>query len=288
MTDAQGELINYAEKSPFYHAIHADRYQRQDLIRSYEVKQNRCLIVFVGPLDTPVIAPFNDVLADVEDGAPLDLLLHSPGGDGETAVRVAKMCHAKRDDFRVLVPDQAKSAGTILALGAESIVMSDTSDLGPVDPQIFMPRRNEWVPAKGIEEAVRDLDERVKSNPDAYPLYASLLADIDAVVLQRARAANQRVEALVEEALQCRHTPGDKPADELANELVSFDVHSAFVGHEKARELGLPVEYVNKSDEAWGLVWRLYTKYALLIGRELIQFLIEGRRVSLPFHWATP
>ena len=39
--------------------------------------------------------------------------------------------------LRVIVPDFAKSAGTLIALGADLIVMSDTSELGPIDPQVI-------------------------------------------------------------------------------------------------------------------------------------------------------
>ncbi len=38
--------------------------------------------------------------------------------------------------FRIIVPDMAKSAGTLMTFGADQILMSDTSELGPIDPQI--------------------------------------------------------------------------------------------------------------------------------------------------------
>src|SRR5262249_17470124 len=40
--------------------------------------------------------------------------------------------------LRVIVPDFAKSAGTLMALGADQIVMGDTSELGPIDPQVIL------------------------------------------------------------------------------------------------------------------------------------------------------
>jgi hypothetical protein len=72
----------------------------------------------------------------------LVLMLHTPGGDGLAAERIVNICKAYSGtgDFWVLVPGKAKSAGTIIALGASKILMSTSSELGPVDPQIF---RNE-------------------------------------------------------------------------------------------------------------------------------------------------
>ena len=40
--------------------------------------------------------------------------------------------------LRMIVPDLAKSAATLMVLGADSILMSDTSELGPIDPQVVL------------------------------------------------------------------------------------------------------------------------------------------------------
>jgi hypothetical protein len=42
--------------------------------------------------------------------------------------------------LRVFVPDYAKSAATLLALGADELWMSDTAEIGPLDAQIQDPR----------------------------------------------------------------------------------------------------------------------------------------------------
>lgn len=141
-------------QSAFFRATEASRYARQAEIRSYEAATSRALVVFYGPIRAAVITPFADAVDDVPPGQPLDLMLTSLGGDGEAAIRMAAMCHADRDDFRVVVPDTAASAATLLALAAEAVVMSDTSALGPVDPQILMPQRDRYFPAKGIVELV--------------------------------------------------------------------------------------------------------------------------------------
>lgn len=172
-------------QSPFFRAIHTPRYQRQDSIKAYEQATGRSLMVFWGPITPDIITPFADAVGDVSAGNPFDLMLSSLGGDGETALRMAAMCHADRNDFRVIVPDTAASAATLLALAAEKVVMSDTSAMGPIDPQIYLPARDEYFPANGILEIVDDLDNRTKESPDAFALYASLLADIDAIAVQQ-------------------------------------------------------------------------------------------------------
>jgi ClpP class serine protease len=272
------------EQSPYFHAIQAERYSRQELITQYEGTTSRNLVVLIGPIENDVIPPFVDAIGDIERTSPLDLMVMSPGGDAEAALRIAKLCHAGRDDFRVVVPDQAKSAATLLALGAEAIVMSDSSDLGPVDPQVWMASRKEYVPAKEIEGAVQDLEQRVTQNADAYPFYAAFLADVDALVYQRAIAAASRTNELVLEFLQCRKKPpAKKKAAEIATELQGPAAHGAVVGYERATRLGLPAVYMDPESDEWQLLWRLYTKYhVMLSGR--VRLIIEGRRVSLIQH----
>lgn len=75
----------------------------------------------------------------------MHLLLWFPGGDGESAVRMVRSMLHRCHELTVVVPDQAKSAATLLALGAHHIAMGPTSDLGPVDPQIQVnPNSNEF------------------------------------------------------------------------------------------------------------------------------------------------
>lgn len=163
---SESALSDTPTQSAFFRALESSRYERQRKIRNYEESTERSLIVFWGPITAGVVTPFADAINDVHYDCPLDLMLTSYGGDGEIALRLATMCHAEREDFRVVVPDTAASAATLLALGAESILMSSTSALGPIDPQIELPTIQQYVPAKDIVSIVEDIVEpRVKSNP---------------------------------------------------------------------------------------------------------------------------
>src|SRR5881296_1248030 len=61
----------------------------------------------------------------------LDLLIHSPGGDGQAAEQMVNYLRTQFDEIRAFVPLQAKSAATMIALGADEIVMGRHSELGP-------------------------------------------------------------------------------------------------------------------------------------------------------------
>ena len=268
-------------QSPFFRASQADRYERQAQIRAYEEMTNRSLIVFHGEITDAVITPFADAVGDVHHDASLDLMLTSPGGDGETAKRMATMCHADRDDFRVIVPETAASAATLLALAAETILMTSTSVLGPVDPQIFLPLRKQHFPTKSIVELVEDLDDRTRQYPQAYVLYSALLGDIDGVAYQTAKAAIERTDELIPEVLRLRSDPpNDEDIVELTKNLQRPALHSATISHEDASSLGLPAEYVDPKSDKWNALWRLHTQYVHLLGWLYREIMIEGRRVS--------
>ena len=278
------ELHLHPKQSPYFHALSSARYDRQDLIRSYEDHTERRLIVYIGVITNSDIAPFVDLLDDIEPSDQLDLLLASPGGDGETALRLAKLCHKDRTDFRVIVPDEAKSAATLLALGADEIVMSASSDLGPVDPQIYIPARGRLMPAKRIVEIVDDLESRLQKHPEARSLYGALLADIDAVVWQQARASIDHIPKLVEAVLKCRIDPPDKETtDRIKKELITDPVvHEAVIDIDKAKDIGLPATYLPPATDDWRFIWRLYAKYvALIAAADHPVTVIESRQVSL-------
>lgn len=67
------------------------------------------------------------------------LILVTNGGDANIAYRVARCLQRAYDDFYVLVPGWCKSAGTLVAIGADAIVMTDYGQLGPLDVQLGKP-----------------------------------------------------------------------------------------------------------------------------------------------------
>src|SRR5437763_49267 len=68
-----------------------------------------------------------EVLQNVDlKGKHLVLMLNCPGGDGLAAERVINVCRSySTNGFTVLVAKQAKSAATMICLGANKIVMSN-------------------------------------------------------------------------------------------------------------------------------------------------------------------
>ena len=69
----------------------------------------------------------------------LDLILHSPGGSPEAAEAIVSYVRSRFSDVRVIVPQLAMSAATMIACAADGIVLGEHSFLGPTDPQLVLP-----------------------------------------------------------------------------------------------------------------------------------------------------
>ncbi len=64
------------------------------------------------------------------------LILVTPGGDADVAYKIARCMQNSYQDFVVFVSGWCKSAGTLCAIGATRLVMSEDGELGPLDVQI--------------------------------------------------------------------------------------------------------------------------------------------------------
>ena len=195
-------------------------------------------------------------------------MLATPGGNSETAIRLVRQAQSRCQNLTVIVPDQAKSAGTLLALGAHCILMGPTSDLGPVDPQ-FRLSNGSLAAGKAIITAVDEAERRIQESPDTYPLHASLLSDVSALIVQQARSALARASDQLREALACQPSRSPEDVETLADRLDAPLIdepqsHSAIISAADAEELGLPVKRAEPSGDQWQAIWRLWTKYAAL------------------------
>ena len=274
-------------QSPVFRADNADRYERQSMIAAYEESYECRLVVMAGFIWDHSITLFEDLIYDANPDQDLHLMLSSPGGDGEVAVRLARAIQARCREFTAIVPDQAKSAATLLALGAHHIMMAPHSDLGPVDAQFLL--EGGYVSAKDIIAAVDAAEEKVDSNPQTFPFHASLLGDITAIMVQEARSSLGRSQDLLTEAL--RSNP-DRTTDEikhlseaLKEPLIDRPLsHAALFSADDGEKAGLTIIKPDLGGQQWQSLWRLWAKYFLMGKTKQIY---EGRRVSHIFDYPT-
>ncbi len=100
------------------------------------------------------------------------IILHTPGGIVEIVERIVEVIRNFYAEVIVIVPDQAMSAGTVLALSADKIMMDYFSRLGPIDPQI--PKDDRLVPALSYLNQYERLNEKAREGHLTTAEYAML------------------------------------------------------------------------------------------------------------------
>ncbi len=66
----------------------------------------------------------------------ISLILYTQGGDGMAAWGLFNLLRMFCDELEIIVPMKAHSAGTMMAIGADRIVMTKQATLSPIDPSI--------------------------------------------------------------------------------------------------------------------------------------------------------
>lgn len=125
--------------------------EKQDiakLIGSIEKARNsRVIVYWMTPqarISEAAIVPLFDQLVSIGETDLIDLVIFTAGGDTEAPWRMVTLIREFCKKFAVLIPHRAHSAGTLLALGADEIVMTRLGVLGPIDPSRthpLLPRR---------------------------------------------------------------------------------------------------------------------------------------------------
>lgn len=125
---------------------------RRDYLKQLHVQTNRNVIIYYSgwlhktptrDLDFEIVdgdkTGFMTTTAGLDLKLGLDLILHTPGGGGEVAATesIVHYLHGLfGHDIRVIVPQIAMSAGTMIACAAKRILMGTQSNLGPIDPLV--------------------------------------------------------------------------------------------------------------------------------------------------------
>lgn len=176
----------------------------------------------------------------------LDLILHTPGGSVTAAESIVYYLRQKfGKDVRVIIPQMAMSAGTMIACSASTIIMGHQSCIGPFDPSV----RN--VSAFAVFEEFERASRDIKENPHNIPLWQTMLAKYPPAFLEDCERAIDLADTIVPEWLKSNMFDelNDEDRDarikrikEHLNNPSNTKEHSRHVHYEQARDLGLIVD----------------------------------------------
>lgn len=264
-TDKAPEAKQRPVKTPMYSAMNAARYGRQELIKAINNEENTHLITYTAGIDAQIdrsdVIGFVEMLHNIPNNSPIDLMLNTCGGDVDACEKLVKLVFAKKKDqaFRVIVPNLAKSAGTLMLLGASSIIMSDTSEIGMIDPQFPMKdgRGNEMMYSVMGYLAAYDFHKAALMKNKDDPVALLMLDSFDARTLHKFEGIRDRVRKFAEDQLKRTGAKSSTISGELLSSA-TWKTHGQPIDHEDAKQIGLPIEYRSTSDPRWTKYWDLY------------------------------
>jgi len=159
------------------------------------------------------------------------LLLLCRGGSIEPAYQISKICKVfAKNRFVVAVPRQAKSAATLIALGADEIHMGPLGQLGPIDPQLG------GLPALGVSQALETIAGVAESHPGSAEMFARYLQL--ALTVEQIGYCDRISESAVQYATRLLSTKPQlvQKASSIARELVhEYKDHGFVIDIEEAR-----------------------------------------------------
>jgi ClpP class serine protease len=157
---------------------------------------------------------------------PIDLIIHTPGGQLHASMQIARALKNHSARTRVFVPHYSMSGGTIIALAANEIIMDKDASLGPVDPQVGDILR-------GVFPAPSWLHVARKKGLEADDT-TLMMSDISEKALKFTKG-------MVNELLEGKFDDKEKQ-EQVVEKLTGGEmIHSEMISAADAQALGLPV-----------------------------------------------
>lgn len=192
----------------------------------------------------------------------IDVIVDSFGGDADAAYHIAKLLDSHfTGQIRYIIPRFAKSAATLLICGGNKIVMGETSELGPLDPQIPQDDGN-YISAKAVESTLELIKKHLKSKDKTGLELATILASrLNPLVLGQYQSTLDIAQKYQKELLLLRMFSSKKEVDKIVKRFATgYTHHSRVIGCREAKEIlgDGKVETMASNSEEWKLVWQFY------------------------------
>lgn len=232
-----------------------------------------------------------------EAGPParIDLLVHTAGGDTLAGFGIGQLIREFAPKVGVLVPFRCHSAGTLLALGADEIVMTKGATLSPIDPSIVgalnpavevAPGQRQMVPLSvetvaGFKDLVTK-DWEMKGEEALTAAFRLLGEKVHPLALGDVYRARQQIEDLARKLLQA-HRKDDDAIPKIVKELTrGLGSHDYPISRSHARTL-LGAQVAADSTQVEKLIWSLFEDYSEemeLRQRFDIQVILNAHRLA--------
>ena len=197
-----------------------------------------------------------------DPGKDLLLILHTPGGQAEAAQTIVEYLRSKFKKIDVAIPTYAMSAGTMIALGCDRIIMDRQSQLGPTDPQMFFGGRH--YSAHSIVGQFKRAKKEIRLSPVLAHAWAPILRSLGPALLQEARRTHKYGQAIVQGWLEKYMFAGHRNRVKLAEDVADYfssdkhGVHGKRIGRKDAKAKKVKVINLEADQQLQDAILTLY------------------------------
>lgn len=178
--------------------------RKRQLAAISKLRGGRAVLVLAADINkggrVPIGITYSDLLSfrdqlEVLDGDKIDVIVETPGGLGEVAEDMVKLLRSKFSKIGFIIPGCAKSAGTLLAMAGDEILMEPASALGPIDAQISY--QGKQFSAEAFIKGLDKIKEEVTTSGTLNKAYIPILQAISPGEIQSAQNALDFAKKLV-------------------------------------------------------------------------------------------
>lgn len=204
----------------------------------------------------------------------LDIILHTPGGDiAATESIVNYLQSIFPNNIRAIIPQLSMSAGTMIALSCNTIMMGKQSSLGPIDPQFG------GIACQGIlDEYQRALDD-VSKNPNSLGLWQTIISKYHPTLIGDCENAVKWSKELAAKWLQrVNKTIAMASVENLFISHANSYSHSRHISREECKDIGLNIEYMESNQELQDAILSLHHCYMILFDKWCYSKIVENHK----------
>lgn len=237
-----------------------------------------------------IIPQLESLLLNMGKVTKLDLFLRSTGGMAEIPWKIVNLLREFCQDYEVVIPRNAMSGATHVAIGADEIVMGPFSFLGSVDPtrtHPLLPRdpQNASIPVsvQDLKHCLEFVKRNVPKKEEIGPILNQLFSAVSPLAIGALEQSYELSRLITRKVLATRRKRLDskvseKIVDQLAGKYFS---HGYFISRDEVEnDLRIPVTRMDVGDESFEASEALNGYYASVFEREVP---IPGAPVPLSF-----
>lgn len=261
---------------------------RLDLIRRISGMTGRNVICYYsGWLQKDAPASFVSIVDDDMNGfmnsvygldreRGLDLILHTPGGDVAATEAIVHYLRSCFNEIRVIVPQLAMSAGTMIACASDVVIMGRESSLGPTDPQL------RGVAAGGVlkefDQAVKDVERA----PQLAHVWQPIIGQYGPTFLGDCENAVRASQSMISEWLTEYMYRGESKPEKVKSvvdtlcEHDSSGMHNRHFSYESVSDMGIKVIRLEDSPDLQEQVLSLHHAFMCTFAMTNTVKVVEG------------